>query len=243
MSNNFKEKIMKRIITFTLLISTLMLGCSTKAVSGQKLSEHYYSVISMQINNLNKFKEYRQKTKKLFQSAGGKILRDFDVVGAPKGPIQYGEVSRVSLVEFNSETGFKKLSKNPDYKKYQNLLNDAASNQKLMSGSTHKPYSAKSGELFILKISNYKKQDGQAQKVANGINQRLQKKYDFYNDTQFKISELEGLHRADDVGIFLYKKSSGQEKLYKDKNAMESIGKFNKTFLDGFVYLALRPIR
>lgn len=234
---------MTRIITLTILIATLVLGCNTKVVSQKKPCKYYYSVVSMQINNLKKFNEYRQKTKKAFQSAGGNILRDFDIIGKPKGPMQYGEVNRVSLIEFSSATGFKRLSDNPEYKKFKSLLKNSTRNLKVMSGSTRKPYSAIKGELFILKISNYKKQDGQAQKIAKAINQKLEKNYGFYNDTLFRITKLKGLARADDIGIFLYKNASDQQRLYKDKATIESIGKFNRTHLDSFVYLTLRAIK
>ncbi|HEO64872.1 MAG TPA: DUF1330 domain-containing protein, partial [Spirochaetes bacterium] len=220
--------------TMLLVIFTLGLfsGCDKKNPSSQKAeTSQLYTIVSQEVHDSEKYSQYRANIKKEFQKHGGKLIREFTTLGKPIGVIPYGAANKVLLIGWDSPNGFKDFLNDPEYKKYKHLVLESVRNLKIMSGKAIHLNIAKPGEIYVLKISNYKATDGKAQKIANEINNRLEGLYGLYKEIVIKPNTTKGIERADDVALFYYKKAVSQKELYKNKKIMKEIGDFNKTYL------------
>lgn len=228
-------------ISVLTLVVAALLSCGQKQASPASPTL-YYSILTMQVNDEAAYTDYKRKVKKDFSALDGRIIKEFRVDGEPRGTIKFGKTNRVLLLAFASPAGSGKFQTDPTFSETRNLLSQAAINTKMIAGSSRNSVDERAGQVYVLKISNYKNSDGKAQKIAAQINARIQDLYDFRETLTITTNYIHGMSRADDVGIFYYTDARKQTELYKNSEIIQSIGKFNKTHLSDFVYLALNPV-
>jgi len=225
------------------VILLLIAGCSGNFDSNNHAASKQIEVMvvmSLDVKGDGKYTNFIDSLSVPLDRHSGKIVREFKVVGKANGSINFGPVNRVVVLKFSTNQDSIQFLKNSTIK---GLIRNSGRNKlKIMTGKILSSLSARGGELYILKISNYKSNDGQAQRVADKINLELKRKYGFHLDFTANIVSVKNIRRADEVAVFLYTKATNQKQLYKDKDIMKQIGDFNKKYLDEFVYLALKPL-
>ncbi len=228
------------LVIFTLCVFS---NCNGKNPSSQKTkSSQLYTLISEEVHDSEKYSQYRAKIKKIFKNHGGRLIQEFSALGKPVGVIPYGPTNKVLLIGWDSPDGLKTFLSDPEYKKHKHLVLESVRNLKIMSGKAINLDIKKPGEIYVLKVSNYKTKDGKAQRIAGEINSRLKGLYGLYKMITIEPEVVRGIERADDAALFYYKKAASQKELYKNKKIMKEIKDFNATYLDSFVYLVLKPV-
>lgn len=225
---------MNKLITLV-LITTAFISCSTTPSFAKG---DVFVITSLNIEN-GKYTKYRKSIDLLVQNFGGEVVKNFKVVGKAKGTIKYGAANKLFVSKFKNNSGRDLFLKSTRVRRLHKGLVD--NNLKLITGNSLTPVSFKKGELYILKISNYKQSNGKAQVAAGVINRDLEKRYGFQSGLSIRTTSMKNIERADEVGFFLYTKVSDQKRLYKDKSTMKGIGVFNKNYLTGYVYLGMQP--
>jgi len=227
------------------LIAVLLLtaGCNGNPARSNNTTSTQQGVIvitSLNVKNDSAYKKFKDYISAPLDKHHGKIVRDFNVMGEANGSINFGPVNRLFVIKFPNNQDNNLFFRDSTVKKQLKKLN--SNNLKIISGGMLSPLSDRNGELFVLKISNYKSNDGKAQKIADKINLELKQNYGFHLDIAIRSTSTKNIKRADEVAIFLYTKAASQKALYKNGRIMQQIGDFNMKYLNDFVYLALKPL-
>jgi len=236
---------MRQLLT-VLSIAILTFSCGTiKSQNKMNIEENKgkaYSIIMLNISNEEGYNQYRKKSEKLLQKAGGYIEREFDVMGQKGNISDFEAPNRIIVISWDSPNGHQNLMGNSKYFKISELLKSSTTNIRVVKGTSEMFQSSTSdekGRMYLIKMSYYKKNTQGRLDMLNEIGPKLAP-YGFYTERMIMVNESVGFEKPDEFTIHFHDYASQNTELQKDTSITSAIGAYNQKYLTDFMYLPLK---
>lgn len=234
---------MRQLIT---VLSIVLVSCGTiKSQKKMNLEENKggnYSVIMLNIKNEKEYELYRNKSEGILRKAGGKIEREFDVMGQKGNIPDFEAPNRIVVIHWESSNGHQNYIDSPEYTGAKEFLESSTTNVRVVKGTSEMFQSSTSnekGRMYLIKISYYKKDTKGRTDMLEDLGPKLIP-YGFYTERMIMVNDAVGISKPNELTIHFHDFASQNAELQKDDSITSAIGEYNQKFLTHFVYLPLK---
>ena len=204
-----------------------------------------YTIITMKIDDPEKYAEYRRQSRPIFAAAGGHLEREFEIVAPPKGTIvDLGNPNRLLVLYYDTQDGDEKLLSDPEYQRVRKIMDEATSDVRVITGTSahfEASESPEDGRFYLMKLSYYKDNtDGRMDELMR-LSEDI-KPYQFYTERMIVPDAAFGFDAPSEVAIHFHDEADQNVALQQDESLMQAIGSYNERFLEKYAYLGLKML-